>query len=231
MKFDMNQAMEEVNKEFPPSQYDKDANFKLIEGNNRIRILSPLEPYISHFNTSGYNGICLGKDLNCPGCIEDDRRRELKQQDPKQYEKLGFTRNMQWLCHILDYKDNAVKLAWLSYKVGKRVGEMQADPESAFDEVPMPYDVTIVGIKKNRNGKDIIQTDSVNAARQNSPVPEEALKRMEKTKSVKDIKELIKNKKAKELGIKVETDKLADVDTNATVEYPTEEINPDDIPF
>ncbi len=228
--FNMKEIMEEVDKEFPPSQYDKDERFKLVEGNNRIRILSMLEPYFSHFNLSGYNGICLGKDLQCPGCIEDDRRRELKQQDLKGNEKLQMTRNIQWLAHILDYSDNNVKLAWLAYKVGKKIGEWQIDPEYAFNEVPMPYDITIVAIKKKgKDGKDKIQTDSIDAGRQNTSVAPEVLAKLEKTKSVKDIKELIKNKKARELGIKIEGD-IEDT-SGISLEYPTEEISPDDVPF
>lgn len=225
-KFDMNSEMESAAKEYGFDANQNNSSWlKITEGDNKIRVLTPLIVLAQHYNKSGYTGICLGKDLKCPGCAEDDRRVAHNNSLPaKSKDKLQSTRNIKWLGWVIDYKDLEVKLAKLPHKVAQQLQALQNNPEYAFAEAPMPYDITI-------NAKDAGKTTVaylVSAARQNTPVAEEFMKKLERQSSVDDIKEKMKAKKAKELGL-VPADAI-----EKEIDYPTGEeegINPNDIPF
>lgn len=52
-------------------------------------------------------------------------------------------RRFQWLGYILDRKDGQVKTWFMPHSLHKFVEALQADPDWSFDEVPMPYDITV----------------------------------------------------------------------------------------
>ena len=87
--------------------------FKIEEGPNRIRLLSEFLPHTSYF---------LPKNAK-PGTVA--------------------TRRFQWLGYILDRKDGQVKTFFMPNVIHGFVESLQADPDWSFDEVPMPYDITI----------------------------------------------------------------------------------------
>lgn len=234
-KFDLNEEMEKAGKEGNLPQGGNETEwFKIKEGDNKVRIMSAFIVFPQHYspNKTSYSGICLGKDLKCPGCIEDDKRAEQKKADPEGTKNLGFTRNIRWFGWLWDYSDSQFKLAKLPHKVMKQIQAYQNNPEYAFSEAPMPYDITISA--KGAGTKEVDY--NVTAARQNTPVPEDAQKAYEKSTSPTYIKDKMKVKKAHELGIKLpdeaEADKqLDEMAGNKGIEYPDEDINPDDIPF
>lgn len=49
----------------------------------------------------------------------------------------------KYLAYILDRADGKIKIAFLPYTILKMLGDLQSNPEYAFDQVPMPYDITI----------------------------------------------------------------------------------------
>lgn len=53
------------------------------------------------------------------------------------------SRRFQWLGYILDRKDGQVKTWFMPNSIHKHIEAIQQDPDWAFDEVPMPYDITV----------------------------------------------------------------------------------------
>ena len=99
---------------------------------------------------------------------------------------------MYW---VFDYDTEKVKLAFWSYTLTKAIAALAANPEYAFSEVPMPYDLVI----NAKNAGTIDVEYQVVAARTNTPVPQEALDQLADTKKIKPITEVrdaILNKQA-----------------------------------
>lgn len=97
--------------------------------------------------------------------------------------------------------------------IGK-IAKLKSDPEYSWEDMPMPFDITI-GNTGDGGGRY-----SVTPARANSEVTEKELATLNKKKPIESIVEAIVNKQTG--GVEEKKD---------TVEYPTEEINPEDVPF
>lgn len=223
-EFNLNQSMEQASKEygFDMSQNSSDF-FKLVEGDNRVRILTPLVVFPQHFSKSGYTGICLGKEIGCPGCIEDDKRIAQNNALPKgSKDRQQMTRNIKWMCWVLDYKDMELKIAKLPHKVALQLQALQNNPDFAFNEAPLPYDTTI-----NAKGAGTTKVEYMTMPAQIKALPEDVIRNLEKKHSIEDIKDRMKTKKAKELGL-IEKEPE---NTSVEIDYPEEQINPEDIPF
>lgn len=116
---------------------------------------------------------------------------------------------------------NGVAEKLLGFKRDKDMG-------TSFDGFPMPYDVKVVVTRKkvaNPGPKDI-EYDIV-ASQKHADVTDDELAMMEKKTSVADIVERM-GVKAKE---KFEGGGGDENETSGGVEYPKDDINPDDIPF
>lgn len=185
-KFNLNEEIEKAEQEH--NIKGESDWYELKEGGNIIRILTPMIIFPQHFSKAGYKGICLGKDV-CPGCKEDSNI------------------SIKWLCWVWDKgnleesnvkpEDHEIKLARLPHKVAKQIQDYQNNPEYAFDEAPMPYDLTISA--KNAGTKEVEYNTT--AARTNTDVPIEVMEKLSTKNSTQEIKEKIKEKKLKELGI------------------------------
>ena len=90
--------------------------FKLTEGNNRVRLLSEFLPHTSYFTPKATPG-----NPSPPS-----------------------SRRFQWLGYVLDRKDSQVKTFFMPHTIHKFIEDLQSNEDWAFDEVPMPYDITIV---------------------------------------------------------------------------------------
>ncbi len=101
----------------------------------------------------------------------------------------GETR-VKFVTWLWDYSENALKLAFLPITIVRAIAALQAKPDYAFTEVPMPYDLLIDAQKPGTIDVEY----SVTAARANSDVPQEALDALAKEKPVADVVELIKQK-------------------------------------
>lgn len=72
----------------------------------------------------------------------------------------------KWLCYVIDRKDGKIKPYFMPHTVYKQIEGLQMNPDYGFEEVPMPYDITI-----NANGAgDIKVKYTVVPARQNTPL-------------------------------------------------------------
>lgn len=168
--------MSEAEKEMRPAVSATSDWFKVREGNNRIRLLSTMVPYASHFNF----GACLGKE-ECPVCKEDDEARP----------------SVKFLVNVLDYSDNEIKIAQLPYTIAKAIQEYQDSEEYSFDSAPMPYDITI---KATKAGTKEVEYN-VMASPKRTDVPTEVLTKLEKKHTPEQVKDALKAKKRKELGL------------------------------
>ena len=180
--------------------------FKLVEGDNRIRIMSWLEPLGNHFskNPANYSGICIGKE-NCLGCKQAESEPDEKKKNKVQ---------VKFLCWVLDLKDNKLKLAKFAYKVMQQLQAYQTNPEWQFNEMPMPYNVNINA--KGAGTTTVVYTVMPTPIK---PISEEILALHAKNNSPVEIKERMKEKKLKELGITPTGKKETDIKGN----YPTPE--------
>jgi len=145
--------------------------FKMVEGDNPMRVLTAFTVFAEHFGT--YKGVCIGEDENCEGCKE------------------GTKANPKWLTWIHDKKDDQVKLAKFGYTIIKQLSTYQDDSEYAFSEYPMPYDITINA--KGAGTKEVEYT--VKPARTNTPCDPDVLEKVDKEEETDVIVEKMKDKK------------------------------------
>lgn len=188
--------------------------FSFEEGENRVRILTLGEVLPEHFK----HGYCIGKDEGCTF------RGDVKDKHGNVVEKNVHTKpTVKWLLWVIDRKDGKIKLAKFSYKVMQQIGVFQEDPDYAWTQPPMPYDLKIIA--KDAGKTNVTYT--VVPAPKIEPLTDEEMKAFGKKHPVGDVVKAFKNKKLKEMGL------LKD-EPESDYHYPTaeeEEINIDDIPF
>jgi len=102
--------------------------YKLQEGNKNVcRILTPLVAYATYFIGKGSRpAVAYGFDKGDPR----SRDTELK-------------KSIRYIGYVLDKTDGKVRQAEFPYSVHKAIGLLQENPDYAFDEIPMPYDIRI----------------------------------------------------------------------------------------
>lgn len=188
--------------------------YKMVEGENRFRVLAEPEMIFEAFKI----GIC--------------------------YTDCGYEGTSKFLTYVLDRKDNKIKLAKLPYTVGTAIMGYEKDEEYKFEGFPMPYDIKVNAV--GAGTKEVKYT--VMAGRANTEVDSKTMADLEKKKPVAEIIRKMKdNQKEKHMAdgtwqknqeakakLKAELDAKrveggGKVDTG--IDYPEEEINPDDIPF
>lgn len=52
-------------------------------------------------------------------------------------------RRFQWFGYVLDRKDGQIKTFFMPHTIHKFIEDLQTNEDWSFDEVPMPYDVTL----------------------------------------------------------------------------------------
>src|SRR5688572_25697757 len=65
-------------------------------------------------------------------------------------------KTFKWLCFILDRVDGEVKPYFMPHNIYEQLEKLQMSPDYAFDEVPMPYDITLNA--KNAGKLDVVYT-------------------------------------------------------------------------
>lgn len=176
----------------------------LVDGDNKIRIVSKFVDYGSHYDPSTKKSlICIGKE-NCECCQRRDALM-VDGVDPKDKEITALKVRVQYLGFVIDRKDGKIKLLRIGHIIFKQIGELAENEEYAFEELP-DYDITI-----RKTGQGLETKYSVVAARQNTELTKEELKQIRE--KVKDPNEIIDSIKSKVLGN----------------EKPEEEINVEDI--
>ncbi len=168
------------------NKYQRESNysddyFTMQEGANKMRIMSGSEPISEHFK----KGVCIGQDKGCT------------------YHNEKESASLKFLTWIIDRKDNTLKQYKMPYTIVKQIAALQLDPEYAFEEVPMPYDVTINA--KNAGKMEVEYT--LTAARSNSPIEANLLEEFTKKTDVREIVNKMKINSAKKQGIEYSSGK------------------------
>lgn len=182
-----NDALDRASREYGYGTSDTEW-FKVAEGPNKIRVMTFLEPFGQHYKPGGYCGVCISKERGCPGCKEADNEPDEKKKNKVQ---------VKFLCWVLDYKDDRLKLYKAPYAVFQQLQAMAEDPDFGFQDMPMPFDVTINA--KGAGEKSVTYT--LMPARSNSEIDPEILEKFKKLSTPEQIKEKMKNKKLEELSL------------------------------
>jgi hypothetical protein len=99
--------------------------------------------------------------------------------------------NFKWLCYILDRRDGKVHAHFMPHTIYKAIEALQQNPDYAFREVPMPYDITVNAVKAGT--KDVTYT--VLPAKHETPLTEDELEDYGKQKPLAEIKAALKQDK------------------------------------
>lgn len=207
----LNAKIEEANK----SEHSNSSSgwFKMKEGKNQFRILTEPEVMFENYKM----GIC--------------------------YHQCGFEGNAKYLARVLDRADNKVKLYKIPYGIFKTIAGFEADEDLSFSTFPMPYDIKVNAT--NAGTKEVEYV--VMASPKIVEVPQDVIDFLEKQKPLKEVISAMQEvniKKHKADGTwQKEQDRLAELKKDLEsgrggtlkkedqIEYPEEEIDPEDIPF
>lgn len=169
------------------------------------------------------------------------------------YENCGYAEyaSRRYKAYVKDLSDGKIKIANFSYTVAKKLAALGDGARTKFEGFPMPY---IVNLQTDKAGTKEVNTEAL--ADEDYTLTEEDNAELESYDTITDILDRLKSSQKK----KVESDSVmqdkiqnkiesieaeratkkkkaqevtpatahADVDT---IEYPEEEINPEDIPF
>lgn len=161
--------------------------YKMVEGENKMRILSEGEVVRQYFFGKGIKpSICYGKEKGDPYSINPPIDKQTG--EPKKP-------SIKYTCYVLDRVDNKVKLADLPYSVIKSVSELQQDSDWVFDEFPMPYDIK-VNYKPNESPANMY---TVIGSPKREDLPQEILEQLNKLMETANPKDLIQKKKDKQM--------------------------------
>lgn len=148
---------EKVAKEEGSKEY-----FRIVEGENRLQILTHAAPYAQKWTGTKYEPAEEGeKNVSIKG-----------------------------VCWVL--QDGAIKLAQLPYTVVKQIRALQNDPDYAFEEFPMPRAIKVnakgAGTKEVEysvipSPKEVEVSSEVMAELANKPTPEEMVEKMKGKKA------------------------------------------------
>lgn len=130
--------------------------------------------------------------------------------------------NFKWLCYVLDRRDGKVKVHFMPHKVYKAIEALQLNPDYAFEEVPMPYDITIAA--KGAGTKEVEY--SVIPARKEIPLTRDERDAFEEMKSLEEVQSAL-HEKAKKRDDE-DRSQAPQVDHDSG---PMDPITDDDIPF
>jgi hypothetical protein len=100
------------------------------------------------------------------------------------------TPNFKWLCYVLDRTDGNVKPYFMPHTIYKAIEALQTSEDYAFDDVPMPYDITI-----NAQGAGTKEVEySVMPAKKETPLTAEERNQYETKKPLKELQQAIRAK-------------------------------------
>lgn len=101
--------------------------------------------------------------------------------------------SVKFVAWVWDYRSNNVKAYFMPRTIVDAIGALQSNPEYAFDELPMPYDITVNAV--NAGTKEVKYT--VTPARANTPVAKEQLEALKEKGTIEEyLKGLDGNKTA-----------------------------------
>jgi hypothetical protein len=130
-------------------------------------------------------------------------------------------KNFKWLCYVIDRRDGEIKAFFMPHKVYKAIDALQLNPDYAFSDIPMPYDVTIHA--KKAGTKDVEYT--MIPARKETPLTADESEKLHAAKPLAELKAAI-NEKQQAKGQSQPAN-----DPPPVQHDPVEPLNDSDIPF
>jgi len=171
----------------------------------KIRILHQPKVVATHFFGKGNPAVvCVGIDEGCPFHGEGTDKPGIK-----------------LATYVLDRNDGKVKMAELPLSISYSLNDLQNDEDYAFDGFPMPYDVKVTYDPDNKDPKAKYRLVA-------SPKLEELT-----SDEMEQLAEALK-KQTPEQYVEKRKNKVkanAPVSHAKAPEYPTDDINPEDIPW
>lgn len=207
--------------------------FRVEEGNNNVcRIVIPAVSYAKWYDSK------LKKPFTAYGKEKGDPRTQFMTEPGAAQPR--FRKAISYLTYVIDRSDDKVKLAEFPFSVMKAISELQKNPDFAFDDLPMPYDIRIT----RKPDESPANKYSVSATLNKMPITVRESEAIDKLCTESPLEEIVKRKKEKQMrldkeeGIWVDTahtEAVVPVEKEevpvAQPETTSEEINPDDIPF
>lgn len=203
--------------------------FEFQEGKNVLRILNFPEILATHFFGPGKSSvICIGIEEGCKFHGENAPK------DDKGNEKRP---SLKLITYVIDRSDSKVKLAELPLSIRYGLKDLQETDGFDFSDFPMPYDVQIIHDPKNSDPKAKYRMTGI--PRMVPLTPEEqaafdtAMAKMTPEQYVQKRKDKVNVGKDFDATIPSSSTKTDTPNSGIVgpIDYPTEEINPDDIPF
>jgi hypothetical protein len=125
---------------------------------------------------------------------EGDNRLRLMSECLPHTSMFDGKKNFKWLCYVLDRVDGEIKPFFMPHKIYKAIEALQLNPDYAFDEVPMPYDLTV-----NAKGAGTMDVEySLIPARKETPLTSAESEEWHKQKPVKELQAAIREKQEKD---------------------------------
>lgn len=192
--------------------------FEFKKGANKIRILYFPVILATHFFGKGNpSTICVGIDEGCKFHGEGAPKDE-KTGNPK-------SPSLKLITYVIDREDSRVKLAELPLSIRYSLQDLQNTEGFDFADFPMPYDVQVMSDPDNKDPKAKYRTTGI--PKMVPLTPEEQSELDEVLKKITP-EEYVEKRKAKVTGNVAGT--VADPKRDV-IDYLSEDINPEDIPF
>lgn len=121
----------------------------------------------------------------------DNRFRLMTECLPHANEYQG-KRNFKWLCYVLDRADGKIKPFFMAHTIYKQIEALQVNEDYAFEDVPMPYDLTVHAA--GAGTKEVKYT--LMPARKNTPVTALEYQQLAAVKPLADLQKALKEKQA-----------------------------------
>lgn len=101
--------------------------------------------------------------------------------------------NFKWLCYVLDRRYGKVKAFFMAHTIYKQLEALQQNPDYAFEDVPMPYDVTVQA--KGAGTKEVEYT--LIPARKETQLTVEEHDAIAEAKPIRDVQKALQDKQQK----------------------------------
>ena len=121
----------------------------------------------------------------------DNRLRLMSECLPHAGEYQG-KKNFKWLCYVIDRTDSKVKPFFMPHTIYKQIEALQMNEDYAFEDVPMPYDLTIHAV--GAGTKEVKYT--LMPARKNTPITVAEQIQLGDAKPLADLKKALDEKNA-----------------------------------
>lgn len=201
--------------------------YKFEKGDNRIRILAIAdEPIAKHF-VAKKAITCIGVENGCP----------LHGENAPMDDKSGKPRSpsIKYMAYIVDREEpENIRLADLPFTVMKQLSDFKSDPDWSFEELPMPYSVTV------KYDPDAAGTDMYKLIPSPTRVPidPEILSKLSRMKPLSEILQHVREKAAAEMELPLKpevvdepADELPIIDLDEKMDLEVDSDSDGEIPF